>query len=132
VWADGPQPWAARVTVVDQGLQSASGLTVRGLSQREAADYYKIMGCGYVVATIKEAFAVAPGASVVRVVAVRTAGVTAYGVPRPEALVAARFARAALVGVQWAAADSQTIVNDTSTELVIRPPGAVTTCCHST
>jgi hypothetical protein len=95
-------------------------LTLKRLTKRETADFYKIMVCGYVLATVKEAFAVAPGLSHVRIVALRSSGVDAWGSPRVEAILAARFARQTLQGVQWATADAHVIVNDASEQLTAR------------
>lgn len=99
---------------------AAGNLSLKKLTKRESADFYKLLVCGYVLATVKEAFAVAPGLTHVRVVALRSSGTDAYGKDRIEALLGARFARAALNGVQWATADAAVVLNDTSTELTAR------------
>jgi hypothetical protein len=96
---------------------AAGNLSLKKLTKRELADFYKLMVCGYVVATVKEAFAVAPALQHVRVVALRNGGTDAYGVPRVETILAARFARAALQGVAWATVDATTVLNDTNDEL---------------
>lgn len=101
-------------------LTAAGNLSLKKLTKRESADFYKLLVCGYVLATVKEAFAVAPGLTHVRVVALRNPGTDAYGKARIEALLGARFARVALDGVQWAAADASVVVNDTSTERTAR------------
>jgi hypothetical protein len=101
-------------------ITAAGNLSLKKLTKRESADFYKLLVCGYVLATVKEAFAVAPGLTHVRVVALRSPGTDAYGKVRIEALLGARFARAALDGVQWATADAAVVVNDTSTELTAR------------
>lgn len=102
----------------------AGNLTLKKLTKRDAADFYKLMVCGYVLVTVKEALAVAPGLTHVRIVAIRDAGPDAYGNPRLEAVLAARFARQALRGVQWAAAGAHTVVNDASEQLTLRELGA--------
>jgi hypothetical protein len=98
-------------------LTAAGNLSLKKLTKRELADFYKLMVCGYVLATIKEGFAVAPGLQHVRVVAIRNTGTDAYGKTRVEAVLAAGFARSALQGVQWDTADSATVLNDTNEEL---------------
>jgi hypothetical protein len=102
---------------------TAGNLTLKKLTKREAADFYKLLVCGYALATVKEAFAVAPGLSHVRVVALRVAGRDAYGYSRVEAVLGARFARTALVGVRWADADASVVVNDTSEHLTVNQVG---------
>jgi hypothetical protein len=104
-------------------ITAAGNLSLKKLTKRESADFYKLLVCGYVLATVKEAFAVAPGLTHVRVVALRSPGTDAYGKARIEALVGARFARTALDGVQWSTADAAVVVNDTSTELTARFAG---------
>ena len=104
-------------------VTAAGNLSLKKLTKRESADFYKLLVCGYVLATVKEAFAVAPGLTHVRIVALRNPGTDAYGKARIEALLGARFARAALDGVQWASADAYVVVNDTSTERTARFAG---------
>jgi hypothetical protein len=98
-------------------LTAAGNLSLKKLTKRELADFYKLMVCGYVLATVREGFAVAPGLQHLRVVAIRNTGTDAYGKTRVEAVLAAGFARSALQGVQWATADAATVLNDTNEEL---------------
>jgi hypothetical protein len=102
---------------------SAGNLTLKKLTKRDTADFYKLLVCGYVLATVKEAFAVAPGLTHLRVVALRLAGRDAYGNARVEAVLGARFARAALVGVRWADAHAAAVVSDTSEDLTVKQVG---------
>jgi hypothetical protein len=76
-----------------------------------------------VLATPKQAFAVAPRVSDLRIVVLRSTPADAYGKVRPEAILATRIARAALNGVQWTKADALTILNEISSELVTRIAG---------
>jgi hypothetical protein len=76
-----------------------------------------------VLKTAKEALAVAPGVTDIRIVALRNTPANAYGKVRPEAILATRIARPALNGVQWTKAEALTIVNQTSSELVTRITG---------
>jgi hypothetical protein len=87
------------------------------------ADLYKQLVAGLVLATTKEAFAVAPGVTEVRIVVLRNTPADAYGKIRPEPILAARIARRALKGVQWTMADALTILNEISSELITRTAG---------
>jgi hypothetical protein len=93
------------------------------LSRRPRADLYKQLLAGLVLATAKEAFAVAPGVADIRIVILRNTPADAYGKIRPEPILAARIARAALNDVQWSKADALSILNETSPELVTRTAG---------
>lgn len=104
-------------------LTTAGNLTLKKLTKHEGAAFYATLVCGYAVATTKEAFAVAPGLSHARVVAVRIARTDSYGRPQLEALLGARFARAAWTDVRWQTADAVGVVQDTSQELAMRLTG---------
>lgn len=43
------------------GETAAGNLTLPKLTKRERSDFYTLMVCGYLLATAKETFAVAPG-----------------------------------------------------------------------
>ncbi|WP_331661817.1 hypothetical protein [Amycolatopsis sp.] len=102
---------------------AAGNLSLKKLIKREVADLYKLMVCGYVLTTVREAFAVAPGLRSQRIIAVRTTEPDAYGHVHAEAVFVARFSRESLYGVQWDVADAATIVNDASDELRVRISG---------
>jgi hypothetical protein len=102
---------------------AAGNLSLKKFTKGEMADLYKQLVAGLVLATAKEAFAVAPGVTDVRIVVLRSTPADAYGKIRPEAILAARVARAALNGVQWTQADALTILNEVSSELVTRIAG---------
>jgi hypothetical protein len=87
------------------------------------ADLYKQLVAGLVLKTAKEALAVAPGVTDIRIVALRSTPADAYGKVRPETMLATRIARPALNGVQWMKADALTILNQTSSELITRIAG---------
>jgi hypothetical protein len=76
-----------------------------------------------VLATIREAFAVAPSLVATRVAVVRASEPDAYGARRLECLLAARFARHALVGIRWDEADSAKILSDAASDLVLKQAG---------
>ena len=102
---------------------AAGNLSLKKFTKGEMADLYKQLLAGLVLATAKEAFAVAPGVTDIRIVVLRNTPADAYGKIRPEAILAARIARAALNGVQWTKADALTILNEISSELVTRIAG---------
>ncbi|MET8354294.1 hypothetical protein [Micromonospora sp. NPDC005206] len=97
----------------------AGNLSLRKLPQRDRAAYYKQFVCGQVVVTVREALAVAPAIASARVAVLRQDGPDSYGRPRVSCLLAAKFDRESLNGVQWQTADAARIVNDTSTELLL-------------
>jgi hypothetical protein len=101
----------------------AGNLSLKKLLQRERADYYKLFVCGQVLVTVREALAVAPKIRSASVAVLRNEGDDAYGKPRVSCLLAAKFDRPALDGVQWASANAATIVNDVATESVSNQSG---------
>jgi hypothetical protein len=102
---------------------AAGNLSLKKFTKGEMADLYKQLMAGLVLATIKEAFAVAPGLTEIRIVVLRNTPADAYGKTRFEAILAARVARAALNGVRWTKTDALTILNEISSELVTRISG---------
>jgi hypothetical protein len=102
---------------------AAGNLSLKRFTKGEMADLYKQLVAGLVLATAKHAFAVALGVTDIRIVALRSTPADAYGMIRPEAILAARITRAALNGVQWTKADALTILNEVSFELITRTAG---------
>ena len=102
---------------------AAGNLSLKKLTKGEMADLYKQLVAGLVLATAKEAFALAPSVSGVRIVALRNTPADAYGKVAPEAILAARIARLALNGVQWTTADALTILDGISSEIATRTAG---------
>jgi hypothetical protein len=102
---------------------AAGNLSLKKFTKGEMADLYKQLVAGLVLAIAKEAFALAPSVSDVRIVALRNTPADAYGKVRPEAILAARIARPALNGVQWTTADALTILDGISSEIVTRTAG---------
>jgi hypothetical protein len=78
---------------------------------------------GHVLATVREAFAVAPGLDAARVVAFRSNGLDSYGRPRVDLLLAARFTRDALNGIQWDRAEAPDVVQDAASDLLLNVKG---------
>lgn len=105
-------------------LTDAGNLSLKKFTKREIADIYKMLVCGHVLVTVKEAFAVAPGIAAAKVVAARPAPADSYGAIKPEILLATRLERRALQGIRWADADAPQIVNDAGTDTVLNQKGA--------
>jgi hypothetical protein len=101
----------------------AGNLTLKRTTKTEAAQLYKTLVAGHVLATVREAFAVAPSLRSARVVAIRVPEIDADGRPRTEVLLAARFERAALDGIQWDRAEAPQVVVDAASELVVDVKG---------
>ena len=80
--------------------------------------------CGYVLTTVRETLATAPGVQSVRTVALRRMESDAYGHPLAECVLAARFTRASLDGIQWHSADAVQIIDDAATETLLQRRGA--------
>jgi hypothetical protein len=102
---------------------SAGNLTLKKITKSDRAYLYKAMVSGHVLATVREAFAVAPGIDAARIVAFRAGGLDAYGRPRVDLLLAARFERGAFAGVQWDRAEAPDVIRDTASEFVANVKG---------
>ena len=105
------------------GTTSAGNLTLRKLPKKERAGYYKLLVCGHALATVRETFAVAPSLEAARVAVFRHGRTDAYGRRSLECLLAFRLTRDALEGVQWKEANATTVINDVSTERLIKQSG---------
>jgi hypothetical protein len=103
---------------------AAGNLSLKKFTKAEAADLYKQLIAGLLLATMKQAFAIAPGLRTIRIVGLRNTLNDVYDQDRREALLAARFTRERMNGVRWNAADAATILQGISDELVIRAAGA--------
>ncbi len=73
--------------------------------------------CGRVLATVREALAVAPALSEIRTTVVRVSEPDGYGRRQPECLLAVTFDRQALSNVDWQTATAARIVNDSTADL---------------
>jgi hypothetical protein len=102
---------------------AAGNLSLKKFTKGELADLYKQLVAGLVLATAKEAFALAPGVAEIQIVVLRNTPADAYGKIRPEPILAARVARAALNGVQWTKAEALSIIGEVSSELLTRITG---------
>ncbi|MBB5868586.1 hypothetical protein F4553_001965 [Allocatelliglobosispora scoriae] len=102
---------------------AAGNLSLKKIKQSDKADFYKHFVCGQILVTIREAFAVAPGLAFARVVVLRNDGRDVYGRPNMPCLVAARVARASLLGVHWNDADAVDILNAIALEKLLAQAG---------
>lgn len=106
------------------GYTAAGNLSIRKMTKKDHDELYALLVCGYILATVKEAFAVSPSLASVRIVGVRSTGKSAYGMRRGEAIAAASIERRALSGVHWNSVDARTILQDVSAELLLVEKGA--------
>lgn len=106
------------------GVTAAGNPSIRKMTKAERDGYSHLLVCGYLLATVKEAFAVAPGLTSIRILAVRSAGISAYGERRGEAMAAAVIQRTALDGVRWKEVNASVILMDVASQLILnqRPP----------
>ncbi len=102
---------------------AAGNLSLKKFTKGEIADLYRQLVAGLVLATVKEGFAVAPGITDIRIVALRATPADPYGKIHPESILAAHIPRAALNGVQWTRVDALSVVNKISSELLTRTAG---------
>ena len=105
-------------------LTSAGNVSLKKLTKTETNALYLAMVCGYVLVTVKEAFAVAPALRSTKVVTVRARPQDAYGKVGTDVLMATTFARERLKGIQWQQADAVRVTEDASSEWVRRQRGA--------
>ena len=96
----------------------AGNLTLKKLTKAERGSFHSTAVASHVLLTVKEALAVAPSLTGCRVVAIQHAGNNAYGQPRVDVVLAARFERHRLRNIVWSATSAPRIVSDASTELV--------------
>ncbi|MFI9811373.1 DUF4236 domain-containing protein [Saccharothrix variisporea] len=97
----------------------AGNLTLKKLTKTERYAFHTILVASHMLLTAREALAVAPSLTAVRVVALQQSRVDAFGAPRIDVLLAARFERSKLAAVRWDQADANVIVQDAATDLVL-------------
>ena len=101
------------------GTTSAGNLSIRKMTKTDRASLHSELICGHTLLTVKEAFAMAPGITTVRVVTFGTEGKDAYGQTQYTPLLAAQFSRPRLTGVQWTSTPALRIMVDVSDTLLI-------------
>lgn len=97
----------------------AGNLTLRKLPKGERSALYLMLIAGHVLVTLREAFAVAPGAQAARLIAVRRGSQDIYGRTSLDCMLAGRWARSAFNGVRWADAEAVDILAGTAIELLL-------------
>lgn len=102
----------------------AGNLSLKKLTKTEVADLYKMLVCGHVLVTLREAFAVVPSLTSARIIAVRASRRDANAKRTAEVLMAGRCERSAL-DVRWTDAGSARIFNDCLTERIALQEGAI-------
>ncbi|GLW98829.1 hypothetical protein Misp02_29160 [Microtetraspora sp. NBRC 16547] len=110
-----PDRWPSRT--------EAGNISLRKTPKKTISTYYKQMVAGYVLVTIREAFATAPGLTSARVIAIRMSGENAYGEAQLQCLLAVRITKAALAGIRWNTADAAQVINDAASEILIKQRG---------
>lgn len=105
-------------------VTAAGNVSLKAITKVMRTTYYNMLLLGQMIVTMRETFAVAPGAESVRVILIRGTDIDAYGKKHAECLAAALFERSRLVGVQWATADAGRIFNDVPTDTALRQIGA--------
>ena len=98
-------------------LSSAGNIVYKKLTKAEQSDWYVVAICGSVLATVREAFAVAPAIRGIQLAAIRVSESDAYGHHRPECLMAMHFDRTSLEGVDWENVDGVRIVIEVATDI---------------
>ena len=102
-------------------ITPAGNLSLKKLTKAERGSFHSIAVGSHVLLTVNEALAVARALTACRIVAIQHTGGDAYGRPKIDVLMAARFERARLAEVRWDQATALQIVDHTSTELVVKP-----------
>lgn len=92
--------------------------TVRKLAKKERGDLYLTLICGHLLATIKEALAMAPSISDVKAVVVRRGADDVYGRRRMEVLLAGLYERSDLKRVKWSDVLPSDVVQEAAVDLL--------------
>jgi hypothetical protein len=98
---------------------AAGNLSLKKMTKTERGALHTILVASHMLLTVREALAVAPGITTVRVIALRQARVDAFGDPHIDVLMAASFERSRLAAVRWSEADANTILQDAAVELML-------------
>lgn len=107
------------------GVTEAGNPSLRKATKSDRHALYKTIVAGYIIVTVKEAFAMAPSIQRVRIVAGRRTPEDAYGRTLIEPLVAAWFTRTNLNGIRWEQTTAIQILNDASDELIVAEKGTI-------
>jgi hypothetical protein len=102
----------------------AGNLSLRKMTKTLRSSFYATLVAGYVLVTVREALAGAPGVNAVRIVAMRDDGPNVYGKARVSVLLAAHFTRAALDNIRWADVTSLEVIDQASRDTLVNFRGA--------
>ncbi len=100
------------------GVTDAGNPSIRKMSRSSRSALIGAITFGFLLVTLRETFAVAPGIRSTRVVVLRPTSPDAYGAVRLECVLAGRWQRDSLAGVKWGTVDAATIAQDTADELL--------------
>ncbi|MFB9902391.1 hypothetical protein [Allokutzneria oryzae] len=98
---------------------AAGNLSLKKLTKTERFSLHTVLVSSHVLLTVREALAVAPGISAIRVIALQHARTDAFGKQSVDVVMAALFDRARLAAVRWDSTEANIIVHDAATELVV-------------
>ena len=105
------------------GITQAGNVSLRRTTKTQRAEVHREMVAGYVLATVKEAFAVAPSVAGAAVVAMRDEGPDVFGEDRVRPVLAVRLTRAVLDTVRWAESSAWDVVEQAGEDLRIQLDG---------
>jgi hypothetical protein len=94
----------------------AGNLSLRKITKTDAMGYYRQLVCGHVLATLREAFAVAPAVTAARIVVVRRT--VAPSAATVECLLATHVRADALTSIDWRGASAGEILTEAADELL--------------
>ncbi|WP_112275366.1 hypothetical protein [Lentzea terrae] len=97
---------------------ATGNLSLKKLTKTERNNLHLMLVASHMLLTVREALAVAPGITAVRVAALQQSRVDSYGAPQIDVLFGARFERGRLAAVRWDDAEANNIIHDTATEVV--------------
>ena len=113
-------PDESQVPDREPGITAAGNLSLARMTRGRTAWWYRELVAGHVVVSVREAFAVAPGAASASVVAVRDGGRGLVGRRRCEPLMAVTLTREQLRRTPWEAVSAWQVVSGGS-NLIVNP-----------
>jgi hypothetical protein len=105
-------------------ITHAGNMSLPKMSKAQTNDWYRTLVAGHILASVKEAFAIAPGLSSARVVAVRDDATDRHSIPSAVPLLCARISRSQLSRVYWETVDAWDVLIATSTDTLMALRGS--------
>jgi hypothetical protein len=105
------------------GRTAAGNVSLKKITQAARAGFYTHFVGGQILVTLRETFAVPPGLTSARLVALRNDGRDVYGQPTMPCLAAVNVTRAALDGVRWNDAGAVDVLNAVTHERLTNQTG---------